>query len=314
MPKQGRPRAPTGPPPRLIDLWRGDTSETIAAFLPLKAIATMAVSRRFRDRHPAILFSVARRHGALAAGTSAFLDAVVAKGRDWTCFSSDAADNAWTTRPASLDDSAFTCSTNTSGGVRHIQISTTAFTGHGGGLVRRYDPADRLCLRRVKYRFSFSDPAPDASHMSPHVHGLAYFIFPGAVGLFVSPTRTGYYVLKQVNGGESGAIAMVEPDTWYDVKMTWNWTSTALGYDTLWVGVVVKSEGGFKYKARISCERLPLRSLALYNSSPGVARYTAIELRYSQKTSRDRRFAFDDLSPAVSPMHSVRDSDDSESE
>ena len=127
--------------------------------------------------------------------------------------------------------------------------------------------------------------------------------------MFVSPTRTGYYVLKQVNGGESGAIAMVEPDTWYDVKMTWNWTRTASGYDTLWVDMIVKSEGGFKYKRRISCERLPLRSVALYNSSPGVARYAGIELRYSEKTSPDRRFAFDDLSPAVSPMHSVVDSD-----
>ena len=308
MPKQARQRAP-GPSTSLLDLWRGDLSEVIAAFLPLKAIATMPISRRFRDRHPMILFSVARRHGALAAGTSAFLDAVVAKGRDWSCFSSDAADNAWTTRPASLDDSAFTCSTNTSGGVRHIQISTTAFTGHGGGLVRRYDPADRLCLRRVKYRFSFSDPAPDASHMSPHVHGLAYFIFPGAVGLFVSPTRTGYYVLKQVNGGESGAIAMVEPDTWYEVKMKCDWTRTALGYDTLMVHVVIKGGNQIKCRSRLSCDRLPLRSVALYNSSPGVARYAGIELRYSEKTPHDRRFAFDDLSPAVSPMHSVVDSD-----
>ena len=175
--------------------------------------------------------------------------------------------------------------------------------------MRRFDPADRLCLRRVKYRFSFSDPAPDASHMAPHVHGLAYFNFAGGVELYVSPTRTGCYVLEKVTGGESAAIAMVEPDTWYDVKLTYDWTSTALGYDTLWVDVVVKSQGGFKYKARISCERLPLRSVALYNSSPGVARYAGIELRYSEKTSRDRRFAFDDLSPAVSPMHSVVDSD-----
>ena len=309
MPKQGRPRAPTGPPPRLIDLWRGDTSETIAAFLPLKAIATMAVSRRFRDRHPAILFSVARRHGALAAGTSAFLDAVVAKGRDWRCFSSDAADNAWTTIPASLNDNAFTCSTNTSGGARHIQISTRAFTGHGGGLVRNFDHAEHMCLRRVKYRFSFSDPAPDASHEEPDIHGLAYFNFAGAIGLFVRPTRTGYYALRHCNGEESAAIAMVEPDTWYEVKMKCDWTRTALGYDTLMVHVVIKGGNQIKCRSRLSCDRLPLRSVALYNSSPGVARYAGIELRYSEKTPHDRRFAFDDLSPAVSPIHSVVDSD-----
>ena len=302
MAKQARQRAPTpGPSTSLLDLWRGDLSEVIAAFLPLKAIATMPVSRRFRDRHPVILFSVARRHGALRAGTGALLDAVAATGRDWSRFSSDAADDAWSSR---YDD----FSTNTSGGDSHIQISTTA-TGHGRGLVRTFDVADRLCLRRVKYRFSFSDPAPDASHMAPHVHGLAYFNFAGAIGLFVRPTRTGYYALRHVNGEESAAIAMVEPDTWYEVKMNYDWTRTALGYDTLMVHVVVKGGNQIKCRARLSCDRLPLRSVALCNSSPGVARYTAIELRYSERTSRDRRFAFDDLSPAVSPMHSVLDSD-----
>ena len=302
MAKQARQRAPTpGPSTSLLDLWRGDLSEVIAAFLPLKAIVTMPVSRRFRDRHPVILFSVARRHGALRAGTGALLDAVAATGRDWSRFCSDAADDAWCGR---WDD----CSTNTSGVNRHIQIGTTA-TGHGRGLVRTFDVADRLCLRRVKYRFSFSDPAPDASHEEPDIHGLAYFNFAGAIGLFVRPTRTGYYALRHCNGEESAAIAMVEPDTWYEVKMKCDWTRTALGYDTLMVHVVIKGGNQIKCRSRLSCDRLPLRSVALYNSSPGVARYAGIELRYSEKTPHDRRFAFDDLSPAVSPMHSVVDSD-----
>ena len=29
---------------------------------------------------------------------------------------------------------------------------------YGGGLVKCFDPRDRLCVRRVKYRFSFTDP------------------------------------------------------------------------------------------------------------------------------------------------------------
>ena len=166
MAKQARrQRAPTpGPSTSLLDLWRGDLSEVIAAFLPLKAIATMPISRRFRDRHPMILFSVARRHGALRAGTGALLDAVAATGRDWSRFSSDAADDAWGFLPASIPSGRFTCSTNASGGVVHIQIGTTVRTGHGGGLVRRFDTDENLCLRRVKYRFSFSDATPDASH------------------------------------------------------------------------------------------------------------------------------------------------------
>ena len=47
MAKQARQRAlALGPSTSLLDLWRGDLSEVIAAFLPLKAIATMPVSRR----------------------------------------------------------------------------------------------------------------------------------------------------------------------------------------------------------------------------------------------------------------------------
>ena len=275
MPKQGRPRAPTGPPPRLIDLWRGDTSETIAAFLPLKAIATMAVSRHFRDRHPAILFSVARRHGALAAGTSAFLDALVAKGRDWSCFSSDAADNAWTTIPASLNDNAFTCSTNTSGGNRHIQISTTAFTGHGGGLVRTFASAERLCLRRVKYRFSFSDPAPDASHAEPDAHGFAYFCFNGD-GVFVCPTETDY-MLTWLHAEDDEECLHVEPDTWYDVEITYDWTRQG----SVYMDVVVEGENGSKIQRNCLCGRRPFEKIELYNFSPGIARFTAIDVRYS---------------------------------
>ena len=290
MAKQARQRAPTpGPSTSLLDLWRGDLSEVIAAFLPLKAIATMPVSRRFRDRHPVILFSVARRHGALRAGTGALLDAVAATGRDWKRFCSDAADDAWDTLPAAIPSGSFTCSTNTSGGVRHIQIGTTERTGHGGGLVRRFDPAGRLCLRRVKYRFSFSDPTPDAGQSG--MHAFAYFCMNEDGGLYVCPTSTGY-ALKSFNTDDvpDDQFPRVAPDTWYEVTITYDWT-TALGHDKMWMVVVVMGEdgNGITYRTRCSCE--PLTAITLYNFGPGVARYTAIEVKYSKQTSHDRRFA-----------------------
>jgi len=292
MAKQARQRAPNpGPSTSLLDLWRGDLSEVIAAFLPLKAIATMPVSRRFRDRHPVILFSVARRHGALRAGTGALLDAVAATGREWSRFCSDAADDAWDALPAVIPGGSFTCSTNASGGVRHIQIDTTVRTGHGGGLVRRFDSADRLCLRRVKYRFSFSDPDPDASHGpgGSGLHAFGYFCMNDDGGLYVCPTSTGY-ALKSFNtdGVADDEFPRMEPDTWYEVTITYDWT-TALGNDKMWLDVVVKGEDEIKYRTRCSCE--PLKAITLYNFAPGVARYTAIEVNYSKQTSRDRRFA-----------------------
>ena len=317
MSKQARRRQrapPQGPPSSLLDLWRGDSSEVIPAFLPLKAIATMPVSRRFRDRHPAILFSVARRHGALAAGTGAFLDAVVATGREWRRFSSDAVDyDTWAAlrarRPNPRHDD-FTCTTNTSGGVRHIQISTAVTTGHGGGLARRFNPADRLCLRRVKYRFSFTDggrggdhPLPDfhaGDH--PELHGLAYFTCgsqAGFDGLYVRPTSTGY-MLQAFNdsdwSNEAGAyigLSPVEPDTWYDVVMTYEWTRRGEGYRDLSVDVAVKGEDGRRNRRRFICERELLSAVKLHNSSPGVARFAAIEVQYPEKNSRDGRFAED---------------------
>ena len=289
MAKQARQRAPTpGPSTSLLDLWRGDLSEVIAAFLPLKAIATMPVSRRFRDRHPVILFSVARRHGALRAGTGALLDAVAATGREWSRFSPDIDDHAW-------DFFASTCSTQRPyGGVRHLRISTTAYHQEdGGGLEKRFDIDENLCLRRVRYRFSFSDPTPDVSHAQPLVHGLAYFCFDEDLGgLFVCPTATGY-VLKWFNtevDEEEAHFVRVEPDTWYDVTVKYDWTRLRDYPDLFGVNVVVKGDNGSRDRARYNCRWVPFTLTELYNFSPGIARYTAIDVEYSEKTSRDGPF------------------------
>ena len=288
MAKQARQRAPAqGPSTSLLDLWRGDLSEVIAAFLPLKAIVTMPVSRRFRDRHPVILFSVARRHGALRAGTGALLDAVAATGREWSRFSPDIDDHAW-------DFFASSCSTQRPyGGVHHIRISTTGnHQEHGGQLAKMFDIDDNLCLRRVRYRFSFSDPTPEASHARPLEHGFAYFCFDeGLGGLFVCPTATGY-VLKWFNTDvdeEQAHFVRVEPDTWYDVTVRYDWTRLREYPDLFGVNVVVKGDNGSRDRARYNCRWEPFTLTELYNFSPGVARYTAIDVRYSAKTSRDCR-------------------------
>ena len=72
--------------------------------------------------------------------------------------------------------------------------------------------------------------------------------------------------------------------------MVYDWT-TALGQDKMWVVVVVMGEdgNGITYRTRCSCE--PLTAITLYNFGPGVARYTAMEVKYSKQTSHDRRFA-----------------------
>lgn len=279
MPKQGRQQSPPqGPHTSLLDLWRGDLSEVIAAFLPLKAIATMPLlARRFRDRRPVILFSVARRHCALAAGTGALLDAVVATGREWRRFSSDAVDDdGWTAQKGNAFHD-FTCSTITSGGVRHIQISKMT-VGHGGGLARSFNPADRLCLRRVKYRFSFTDPTPDASQAEPQFYGFAYFLINNRDGLSVSPTGAEYVLKCRAAQYDVAKYQCVEPDTWYDVEMTYDWGGLGDDHNSLWVDVVLKGEDGSRNRLRHDFKRNPLSNVELYSYSPGVVRYTAIAI------------------------------------
>ncbi len=101
-------------------------------------------------------------------------------------------------------------------------------------------------------------------------------------------------MLKWFNAKEEDQFPRVEPDTWYDVEMVYDW-KIALGHgtwtSTLRVDVVVKGDDGSGGRAHYSCQRLALSSVALYNFGPGVARYTAIEAKYSKQTWRDRRFA-----------------------
>ena len=312
----------------LIDFWRGDPSEVIAGFLPLPAIAVMPrLSRRFRDQHPTIIFALARRHGVANALNVATLDALAASGRDWSTFSPSPEESvaAWNLLPPETslrfpddDLKRVTCSMQAANGVQYIEISTEDdWTGgtsrpYGGGLVKCFDPRDRLCVRRVKYRFSFTDPTPEASLADLDEHAFAYFSFTRSYvadqGMYVCPTSTGYALrglghdysrLDDESDDESNDMR-VEPDTWYEVEATFDWTRDC--DSNIWVEVVLKGENGYCDRKRYTGSRDPLGAVQLFNYSPGVARYSAIEVRYSAYTSRDGR-PFSDHEVAALPTY-----------
>ena len=319
----------------LIDFWRGDPSEVIAGFLPLPAIAVMPqISRRFRNQQPTIIFALARRHGVANAVNAASLDALAASGRDWSTFSPCPVESldAWNLLPPETSprfpngsDKRFTCSMQAVDGLQHMEISTedSGMQGHidtrplGGGLVKCFDPADRLCVRRVKYRFCFTDPTPEESHGDLDEHAFAYVSFTRSYmpdsGLYVTPTSTGYALRglghdytrpdgeSDYDSDESDYTPMrVEPDTWYEVEATFDWTRD--GYSNIWVDVVLKGEDGYCDRKRYSGGRKPLGAVQLYNYSHGVARYSAIEVQYSAYTSRDGR-TFEDYEVAALPTY-----------
>ena len=301
MPKQAhRQRAApqAGPRTTLLDLWRGDLSEVVAAFLPLESIATVPLfSRRFRDRHPIVLFALARRHGCANAVNASSLDAIAATGRDWSRFAGGEQDD-WLRR--SVSDVVLMNTTDE--GVRHIELCTTERSYHNGGLWKVFGTlGGRLCVRRVRYRFRFTDPTPQTSHGDPDGHGFAYFAMgePGQMdGVYVRPTHNSYVLTclshETDNGGdldfsEDVSVMDVEPDTWYDVEMSFAWHKD----DATWARVTCKGEEGSS-SVHFPGLRLPLRTVKIYNYSAGVACYSAIEVCYSPPTSRDGPFAYSD--------------------
>ena len=295
-----------GPRTTLLDLWRGDLSEVVAAFLPLESIATVPrISRRFRERHPVVLFALARRHGCANAMNVASLDAIAATGRDWSLFSGDSVD-AWRPLPADGDaGDCFAVSMVQDTAQHYIEIRTAGQSGHGGGLVKSFDAADRLCVRQLKYRFRFTDPNPEASHADPGEYGFAYFAMGGvraadSNGLFVYPTESGYeltwfnpYNSNTHDEDDDNAIMSVVPGRWYDVRVNFDWTiDDDYDYDRFasvacrgptgeWEGAMLHTE------RRVLCSRQPLSVVKLYNFSPGVAHYSDIQVKYSPHTPRD---------------------------
>ena len=301
MVKQARQRAlEAGPRTTLIDLWRGDLSEVVTAFLPLQSIATVPLfSRRFRERHPVVLFALARRHGCANAMNAASLDAIAATGRDWSSFAGGEKDDWWGLPAPRYCEGTFDLSMNsTDDGVRYIELTTTGETNHGGGLVKRFNDSDGLlCVRRVRYRFRFSDSTTHHTHFDL---AFAYCCMDSAPendfartdGVFVARTDTGYelrclYFIEDDDEDIDDIVVMaVEPNTWYDVEMSFAWHKD----DARWARVTCKGEEG-SGSAHFPCQRLPLRTVKLYNYSAGVACYSAMEVWYSPHTSRDGRFS-----------------------
>ena len=299
MVKQARQRAlEAGPRTTLIDLWRGDQQEVVAAFLPLHSIATVPMlSRRFRDQQPLVLFRLARRHGCARAMIGASLNEIAATGRDWSLFSGDSLD-AWRPLPADGDaGDFFAVSMDTA--QHYIEIRTARQSGHAGGLVKSFDAADRLCVRQLKYRFRFTDSNPEASHEDPDDHGFAYFVMgegTGMNGFLVSSTGTSYELLwfgcdeADDEEEDDNAIMSVAPGRWYDVTVTFDWTID--GSEQNWAFVTCEGDDGtIERKKRVLSTRQPLTAMRLYNYSPGVAHYSNFRVQYSPHTSRDGDFS-----------------------
>ncbi len=154
-----------------------------------------------------------------------------------------------------------------------------------------------LCVRRVRYRFRFSDSTPTTPHADYQNVAFAYFCMDSAPqdddgrleGLFVAPTHTGYELrcLYLCEDDDDEIVVMaVQPDTWYDVEMSYAWHKD----DASWARVTCKGEEGSS-SVHLPYHRLPLRTIKLYNYSTGVACYSAIEVWYSPHTSRDGPFS-----------------------
>ena len=110
------------------------------------------------------------------------------------------------------------------------------------------------------------------------MHAFAYFCLNEDGGLFVCPTSTGY-VLKSFNTDDEDddQYLHVEPDTWYDVEITFDWTSIRARV-CIWTWLSwAKMAAKFKELSRrvSSCEpQLQPWHCALYNygtpASPAI--------------------------------------------
>ena len=107
---------------------------------------------------------------------------------------------------------------------------------------------------------------------------LAYFLINNRDGLSVSPTGAEYVLKCRAAQYDVAKYQCVEPDTWYDVEMTYDWGGLGDDHNSLWVDVVLKGEDGSRNRLRHDFKRNPLSNVELYSYSPGVVRYTAIAI------------------------------------
>jgi hypothetical protein len=314
----------------LLRLWQGDLLEPLLALLPLNAIATVpAVSRRFRDQQWRTYSLIARQTGTICSTTSALLDAVRWTGRDerWSRFDGSIDHSGppemWdvTYRPeeqgtvthttAIYDKGKDTPSRNPGLWPWHcLQIQTEDPPNgrggyHGGGLVKRFDSDEFLCIRRVTYSFSFEDVNEEVSHQHPGEHGFAAMTLGPAeeafAGLLVEPSgrhmdgdeeETWYdlqWWAQDRSHEEASPIMSVTPGSIYSVEIRFDWTvRDSYGL----ADVTVRSEtetGSARHYGRRTFwfERCPLTAINLYNFSASNSEFSSVDVRYSKRTPED---------------------------
>ena len=273
------------------------------------------MSRRFRDQQWRTYSLIARQTGTIRTSTSALLDAVRWTGRDerWSRFDGSSAE-AW--EPLERDE-------------HHgaVQIATAVYRNvewrqarlpwyclkietedppngrghyHGGGLVKRFDSDEFLCIRRVTYSFSFEDVDEEFSHQEPGEQGFAVISFGEAghafAGMLVEPSadpRDGvepWYELQwwaqDREDEDANPIMIVTPGSIYSVELRFDWTvrdSCGLA------DVSVKSLTGDRQYGRRTFyfDRRPLTAINLYNYSASRASFSSVDVRYSKRTPRD---------------------------
>jgi len=308
----------------LLRLWQGDLVEPLLALLPLKAIATVpTVSRRFRDQQWRTYSLIARQTGTICSTTSALLDAVRWTGRDerWSRFDGSIefdGNPLDTWEPPERDEDHGTFRVRIS--LSRPEIESSAPRGpwpwhcldietgdppngrgdHGGGLVKRFDSDEFLCIRRVTYGFSFEDVNKAVSHENPGEQGFAAITFGPAgdafAGLLVEPSAypdsggDPWYELQwwaqDREDEEATPIMIVKPGAIYAVEMRFDWTvRDSYGL----VDVSVKSLTGDCHYGRrtLYFDRRPLTAINLYNYSASHASFSSVDVRYSKRTPAD---------------------------
>ena len=300
----------------LLRLWQGDLVEPLLALLPLKAIASVpAVSRRFRDQQWRTYSLIARQTGTICTTTSALLDAVRWTGRDdrWSRFDGSSP-GAW----EPLEETSGTFTVRISVSRPEIESPRLRFPSpwhsldietedppngrgdHGGGLTKRLDSDEFLCIRRVTYSFSFKDLNEAVSHENPGQHGFAVISFGppenAFAGLLVEPSAypdsgdDPWYELQwwaqDREDEEATPIMIVKPGAIYAVDMRFDWTvRDSYGL----VDVSVKSLTGDRHYGRrtLYFDRRPLTAINLYNYTASHASFSSVDVRYSKRTPRD---------------------------
>ena len=304
----------------LLRLWQGDLVEPLLALLPLKAIASVpAVSRRFRDQQWRTYSLIARQTGTICTTTSALLDAVRWTGRDerWSQFDGSTLE-AWGALERPEGEGTVSCRRALYRDIanrgpwpwRCLDIQTRdppndqgGGAAHNGGLVKRLDSDEFLCIRRVTYSFSFKDVNPEISQQDPAGKGFAAITFGSTrrafAGLLVEPSGIHslhedgdetWYELQWWNMGrtnENGTpIMIVEPGQIYSVEVRFDWSVRNVSGSA---DVSVKSLTGDKRYGRrtIYFERRPLTEIYLYNYSASNASFSSVDVRYSKQTPED---------------------------